>query len=344
LRKTRVPVRPALHFASVTVPRRRAPFFRLRGPDGAEQSVEGGDLHRPRIELRRFAGPAVFEAFRDRPLRVVHLTDLHVGRMTPMRVQFAAADLANAQKPDLVVITGDFVCHSRWFLDELEEVLRRLRAPTVGVLGNHDWWSGAPEVRRVLSRSGVEVLDNACTEVELGGRRLALAGVDDAYTGHADTARAVRGLRRGVPSLGLTHIPEEAEAMWAGGVSLVLAGHTHAGQVTWARLHEISVGRLAGHRYIHGLYGTRTGRGATGALYVGAGIGSSVMPLRLGERGRREIAVFDLGVAPGDIDEHHEEQEPLPGRPPSPAKIAARHARVHRRMQRLRVKAGRGQG
>lgn len=275
-------------------------------------------IERPagRIQLRRFAGPDRYVEQLSRPLRVVHLTDIHVGRVTPMRVQFAAAELTNEQKPDLVVITGDFVCHSQEYLDALEDVVSAIEAPVVGVLGNHDYWSGAGEVRRALRRGGVEVLDNAWTSLTLRGDRIQLVGLDDAYTGHADRTKATKGLRRNVATLGLSHIAEEADGLWARGVPLVLSGHTHAGQVTLAGLHELAIGRLAGHRYVHGLYGSRQAS-ARGAVYVGAGIGASVMPLRIGERGRREVAVFELGLSPGTFDEHHEEQPALPGRPPT---------------------------
>ena len=65
-----------------------------------------------------------------------------------------------------------------------------------------------------------------------------------------------------------------------------------------------------------------------GAVYVGAGIGASVIPLRLGERGRREVAVFELGALPGTIMEDLEEQAPLPGRPPTPEQRRKRAAKV----------------
>ncbi|MCC6214002.1 MAG: metallophosphoesterase family protein [Polyangiaceae bacterium] len=262
------------------------------------------------IELRRFAGPSAHVGALD-GLRVAHLTDLHVGRVTPLAVQRDAVALTNAQRPDLVALTGDFVCHSQQHLDELTEVVRGFQAPVVGVLGNHDHWSGAKEVRRALARAGALVLDNRHTTLELRGQRLQVVGLDDAYTGHARLDEAVKGLRRDTPTLGLSHIGEEAEGLWAHGVPLVLSGHTHAGQVTLARLHELAIGRLAGHRYVHGLYGRRSG---SGAVYVGAGIGASVMPIRLGERGRREVTLFELGARPGSLPEHHDEQPPLPGR------------------------------
>ncbi len=297
---------------------------------------------RSTIAVRHFAGPAVYREQLDH-LRVVHLTDLHVGRVTPMAVQEAAIDLANEADPDLVVITGDFVCHSQKYLDALEALMKRIKAPAIGVLGNHDYWSGADEVRAALKRGGVEVLDNAHTVMTLRGQPLQVLGLDDAYTGHADRERALKGLRHDIATLGLSHIAEEADRLWPRGVPLVFAGHTHAGQITLARLHELAIGRLAGHKYIHGLYGSRKAAPPEGgAVYVGAGIGAAVMPLRLGERGKREVAVFELGTEPGTLAEHHSEQEPLPGRAPSPSLMAKRKAAVARKQEKRAKRSAKG--
>ena len=245
----------------------------------------------PRFELRRFRGPTSY-AEKISHFRVVHLTDLHFGRVTPLAIQEAAVAAANAERPDLVVITGDFVCHSQAYLEQMTQVLGKLEAPTVGVLGNHDYWSGADEVRAGLRKANVALLDNAHTTIESRGERLQVVGLDDAYTGHADRAKALKGLRSDLPTLGLSHIAEEADALWDKGVALVLAGHTHGGQITVARLHELALGKLVGHKYVHGLYGKRTpnGDGPKGAVYVSAGIGAAMIPFRIGERGRRSPA------------------------------------------------------
>lgn len=281
------------------------------GPPRRKAEAKGG------IQLRRFAGPTAYVEQLEH-LRIAHLTDIHVGRITPTKVQKAAVEMTNAEKPDLVLITGDFVCHSQFFLDELEEIVRSFGAPVIGVLGNHDYWSGAKEVKRALERAGAEILSNQSTVITLRHQRLQVVGLDDAYTGHADREAAVKGLRGDLPSIGLSHIAEEADGLWRHGVPLVLSGHTHAGQVTLAKLHELTLGKLVGHKYVHGLYGTRRASATPqGAVYVGAGIGAAVIPLRLGERGQREITLFELGHEPGSFDEHHQEQEPLPGRKPS---------------------------
>ncbi len=256
-----------------------------------------------------------------------------------MPVQEMAVRLANAAKPDLVLITGDFVCHSQLYLDHLSWIVSSFEAPVLCVLGNHDYWSGADEVRWALRRGGAEVLSNQHTVLTVRHQRLQIVGLDDAYTGHASWSDAVRGIDQHLPTLGLSHIAEEADALWLAGVPLVLSGHTHAGQVTLARLHELAIGRLAGHKYVHGLYGARTNGGDhPGAVYVGAGVGAAVMPLRVGERARREITLFELGHEPGSFDEPLPEQEPLRGRAPSPKKrylrAAAVVAKERRRLER----------
>ncbi|MCB9667195.1 MAG: metallophosphoesterase [Myxococcales bacterium] len=288
---------------------------------------------KPRIVVRQFAGPAAFKEQLSH-LRVVHLTDQHVGRITPLKTQLDAVARANEQKPDLVVITGDFVCHSQAYLDQLAQVVKAFDAPVMGVLGNHDHWSGAKEVCQTLTGAGVEMLNNAHTVIHLRGQALQVVGLDDAYTGHANRQKATKGLRPDLPTIGLSHIAEQANGLWAKGIPLVLSGHTHAGQITLAGLHEIALGKMVGHQYVHGLYGSRKSVGPrpAGAVYVGAGIGASVMPFRLGERAQSEITVFELGHAPAVFHEHHDEQQPLLGRKPS-AKIQARRTAKVRRKQ-----------
>jgi hypothetical protein len=282
-----------------------------------------------RIAVRRFAGPSSFVG--EIALRVAHVTDIHVGRVTPMSVQYGAVDLVNAERPDLVVLTGDFVCHSQDYLDAVTDLVKRYEAPVLAVLGNHDHWAGADEVRHALEKGGAQVLDNVNTVLTLRRQQLQVVGLDDAYTSHASRSKALKGMRKDLPTLGLSHIAEEADGLWAAGVPLVLSGHTHGGQITFARLHELAIGKLGGHKYVHGLYGTRKSQPdvVEGSVYVGAGIGASVMPLRIGERGKREVTIFELGAAPGSIEEHHEEQPPLAGRKPSPEVVMKRHFAVH---------------
>jgi predicted MPP superfamily phosphohydrolase len=296
-----------------------------------------------RFRIRRFAGPECFMEHLE-GLRVAHLTDLHVGRVTPMAVQYDAVSMTNAGDPDVVVISGDFVCHSQVYLDDLTEVIRKIDAPVFAVLGNHDHWAGADPVRKALKRGGAEVLDNANTTVTVGHQRLQIVGLDDAYTGHTDRRQALKGLRSDLPVIGLSHIGEEADGLWEAGVPLVFSGHTHAGQITVARLHELSVGKLGGHKYIHGLYGSRDVGNRQGAVYVGAGVGAAIVPLRVGERAKREVVFFELGEQPGAFDEHHGEQPAHPGRAPSQKTKQRRALAVIRKQERRERRNGNGGG
>ena len=292
------------------------------------------------FRVRRFAGPAAHEESLE-GVRLVHLTDLHVGRVTPFAVQQAAVQLTNDAAPDLVCITGDFVCHSQLYLDELQEVVASIDAPTVCVLGNHDYWSGAAAVQRSLERAGALVLKNAHTRINIRGQALQVVGVDDAYTGHADVRKATRGLNHNIPSVALSHIGEEADACWQAGVPLVLSGHTHAGQLTVARLNELAIGRVVGHKYVHGLYGKRDADcPPQGAVYVGAGVGAAVIPWRVGDRAKREVTIFELGRSPKEVAEPLKEQVGMPGRVPS-GRTRYRRAAVVQRKEERRTRRGR---
>ena len=144
------------------------------------------------IALRRFAGPATYRS-QVSHLRIAHLTDQHVGRITPFEVQRTAVEMTNAEQPDLVLLTGDFVCHSQLYLDQLTEVVRRFQAPVIAVLGNHDYWSGADEVENALQRGGVEVLRNRNTTITLALR--AAAGGRARRRVHRTRAARRRGQR-----------------------------------------------------------------------------------------------------------------------------------------------------
>ena len=294
----------------------------LSTPDGDPR------LSSSRIRVRRFAGPSGYVGRLDH-LRIAHLTDIHVGRVTPFHLQRQAVALANAEKPDLVVITGDFVCHSQIYLDQLTALMREFTAPVLAVLGNHDYWAGR---RRGPPRARCAAGPRCCPTST--PRSPCATSRCRCWAWTTPTPATPAGRRPCAACAGTSppwasrHIAEEADGLWPHDIPLVLAGHTHGGQVTLARLHEIALGRIAGHKYVHGLYGSRSPKpgaataGPQGAVYVGAGIGAAVMPLRLGERGKRELTIFELGHRPARFDEHHAEQAALPGRKPPPWLIA----------------------
>ncbi len=236
-------------------------------------------FHPPRVTHLVLPFPGI-----DRPRRVVHLTDLHLAYTTPLQILRDAVALANAARPDLVVLTGDYVGYAANRLADLEAALRALDAPVVAVLGNHDHWTDAPAIVGALVRADVEVLVNSWTVA--GG--VAVVGVDDGVTGRANPVEATRGRPPG-PALGLSHDPEVAPDLWSQDVPIVLSGHTHAGQVHFGPLTSGLHRAVLGRRFVAGLYTT-----PRGTVFVNAGVGASGVPFRLGDGAHREVAVIDL--------------------------------------------------
>lgn len=215
------------------------------------------------------------------PVTAVLISDLHVAGpdMPPSRLARIVAQI-NALRPDIVLIAGDLVSDKRlatrhYGFAEALAPLRGLRARlgSFAVMGNHDHWRGTAEAHRALAQAGVRVLDNDA--VQAGP--LALGGLDDDFTDRADVARTVAAMRaRPGARLLLSHSPDPFAAL-PGDVPLMLAGHTHCGQIRLPFYGAIESVSDFGTRYECGLIRER-GR----TLIVTAGLGTSVVPLRLG--------------------------------------------------------------
>jgi uncharacterized protein len=219
-------------------------------------------------------------------LRIAHLTDLHVGMMTPDAKILRAFKRAADARPDLLVMTGDFVCYSPKFVGKLGELTKGLDMPVYTVLGNHDYWTDGHGVKKALEKNGYAVLRNGHSELMLRHAPLSIVGIDDAITGHADHRKAFRGVRRSGSRLVLTHAPNLADRAAEYGSSFIVAGHTHGGHVNIPRVTE-PLFRRFGNRYLQGFYDVGGSR-----LYVNCGIGSSSVPIRAGAPS--EVAIFTL--------------------------------------------------
>ena len=214
------------------------------------------------------------------PLRIVLLADIHVGPpdMSSTRLGRIVGQV-NALNPDLVLIAGDFISDKHWRrLGDFAEAiapLKRLHPPlgVYAVQGNHDHWRGK-EVPIALQKAKVHLLTN---EAALVGP-LSLGGVDDAFTGYDRVPRTVAAMRRLPGSrVLLTHSPDVTPST-PNDVTLILAGHTHCGQISFP---------LTGALYYESKYGERFGcgvRSGGGAKRVitSAGLGTSMVALRLG--------------------------------------------------------------
>lgn len=215
------------------------------------------------------------------PLRLVLLSDIHVGGpdMPPARLRHII-DQVNASAPDLILIAGDFVSDKRsgtriYSVSDAIAPLTGLRSRlgTISVLGNHDHWRDASAIRAKLRRTGITVLDNDATRAG----PLTIGGVDDPYTGNDQLARTLARMHSdGRPFVLLSHSPDIFPQV-PPDVSLTLAGHTHCGQIRLPVIGAMSTMSNYGERYACGRI---DGNGKT--LIVTAGLGTSILPLRLG--------------------------------------------------------------
>ncbi len=215
------------------------------------------------------------------PVRVALLADVHVQGpdMPPERVARIVAQV-NAQHPDLILLAGDFIGSRKiathdYTNAEIAAPLAKLHAPlgVFAVLGNHDHWHSRGAIRGALQGAGIPVLMN--NAVRAGP--LVLAGVDDVTTGHGNigavlhAAAALPG-----PLVLLSHSPDVTPRL-PPEFGLVLAGHTHCGQIVLPFIGAVASSTRYGERYRCGLIreGSRT-------VVVTAGLGTSVVPLRFG--------------------------------------------------------------
>jgi uncharacterized protein len=223
-------------------------------------------------------------------LKIVHITDVHVGLLTPRARIRQAIEVANEANPDLIFLTGDYVCYGKKFVPVMGEELRGLKARTavVATLGNHDYWTDGAGVAHELKNNGYDVLKNQSMRFTPRGVPLTVVGIDDAITKRHDVAKSFAGQTSGT-KLCLTHCPEMADAAASYGAHLVVAGHTHGGHLHMKNVTERMYRRITKKRYLSGWYDL----GDT-ALYVNRGVGSSSVPIRAGEGARSEVAVFTL--------------------------------------------------
>jgi len=231
-------------------------------------------------------------------LRVVQISDIHHGLFLPEPWLAEAVQQTNRLRPDIVVLTGDFVTYSRANIEPAAEILSRLRARygVLAVLGNHDFRVGADAVTAALRRKRIEVLRNQHITVQFGGSSLYVAGVDD-YGYGADVRRAVRGIPRDAATILLAHNPRIIHLASRHGVSLVLSGHTHGGQVNLPLL-----GTVYGRSPERLRYKIGWDRLGATQIYVSRGIGTIVLPWRV--RCPAEITHLELLPGTPEISQH----------------------------------------
>ncbi len=234
---------------------------------------------------------------------IAHLTDLHRSRYVSTEYLQHCVAVANELEPDLMVFTGDYLTHGRTakgqkvyggddeaagFVDDAAACLAKARA-RFGVfasLGNHDHWYDAGHVTRAIETAGVPVLRNRAEFARVNGEQLPVVGLGDMWTEGVDFSKAFAGVAAPF-SLVLMHNPDTFEHWQQPGAHLILAGHTHGGQVRIP---------LYGPPIVPSRYGMKYARGhfqnGTAQMYVSRGLGTIYPAIRF--NCRPEIAVLHL--------------------------------------------------
>lgn len=216
-------------------------------------------------------------------IKIAFLTDTHTGSFrNGLGNLRRIVDRINAQKPDLILLGGDYVIQSVLLgdhvpIEKIAPELARLKAPggVIGVLGNHDWWDDGEKIRRVLSAAGIRILENEAYPVRWAGKRIWVVGLADDTTRQPDVLKAFAPVKEGEPAIVVMHDPATFKELSSRPV-IALAGHTHGGQFYIPWIGALVNASRAPLRHSYGLV-----REKEKAMYVSSGIGTSILPLRL---------------------------------------------------------------
>jgi len=228
------------------------------------------DVTEPVLESDRL--PRGFDGFR---LAVV--ADLHLGHF--VRASFArrVLEAVAENRPELLLLCGDLVDRPRHFAHRLAAMLAELCGdiPTYAILGNHDYYTGARRLRRIIGAAGVDVLVNEHRLIRCGGEEaIALIGLDDIECGWPDARAASAGVPEGTFAILAAHDPLLADEIApTEKPDLMLAGHTHGGQVC-----ILGIPLAKGIRNWHYVAGLSHRPGFP--LYVSRGLGATGLPIR----------------------------------------------------------------
>ena len=217
-------------------------------------------------------------------LKIAVLSDIHAGSAFIDEAKLRLiVDRTNQLQPDLILIAGDFITGNGRMSHRIEPevfapILKDLRAPlgVYAVLGNHDWWYNPEKVATVLQANGITMLDNEFTRIDSRGGPFFLVGLADLWEGPQRIQETINQIPAGSPVVALTHNPDIFPQL-PQRVTLLIAGHTHGGQVRFPLIGSVVQSSRYGERYVAG-HVLENGH----HLFVTTGIGTSIAPVRFG--------------------------------------------------------------
>jgi len=167
--------------------------------------------------------------------RIINLTDIHLGQWISPEYLSGVVDYVNSLNPDMITLTGDYVSYIlEGYEDDLLDSFKRLKAKDgkFAVLGNHDHWADADEIRKILKKSNIVDLSNDVYTLEKDGEKLNISGVDSLTVGADDFDKVLEKLPSDGASILLVHEPDFAKiSSKTGRFDLQMSGHSHGGQL-----------------------------------------------------------------------------------------------------------------
>ncbi len=230
---------------------------------------EANSLSLERVEIRLKRLPKKLDGF-----KIIHLSDTHHSPLTGLDHIKRVVKVANRLRPDMFLLTGDYVSHEREYIAPVAAVLGKLKAKygIYACLGNHDHWTDANLVTHLFRGEGIKMLVNEGLRFEARGASFWLAGVDDYMVGKTDVPAALRGSFPDEMKLLLAHNPIIFREAARTGVDLTLSGHTHGGQI---KLRDDEKRILRRRKLQSGLHTRKNSQ-----IYITRGIGTVVVPMR----------------------------------------------------------------
>lgn len=213
------------------------------------------------------------------PLRLCFASDFHAGPLTSHQLLAKAVGMLVEQKPDVVLLGGDYVTHQAHNIEPLCQLLDRFRPPLgiYAVLGNHDLGTNKLHITNQLEEVGVRVLVNANIRLPPPYDEISICGIDDPDFGNPSLAQTLEGASQ--TRILMMHSPNGVYLFKNEQIGLVLCGHTHGGQIALPNGFAPLLPRGSWCRkYAHGCYELPRQKGH---LLVSRGVGCSVLPVRV---------------------------------------------------------------
>ena len=220
-------------------------------------------------------------------VKAVFLSDLHLKRQDYKRLD-RIIDLTNSEAPDIVFFGGDFAKYTdkkkNMKVENLAARLTYIRAPKYAVLGDDDWHSNYNEYMTQLKKNKITVLENNAVRTVVRGRHLDIIGLKDITMKDVNITKAMK--RTKMPRVVLTHNPDIYYDV-LDDVTLILAGHTHGGQIVIPMTAPLFVPSRYGAQFSSGLKTPKDNK-----IIISKGLGTDKFPARL--NCKPEIVVIEF--------------------------------------------------